>query len=152
MLTEFALLPYDAQAPLHVKGIITPKAKYATYTHWRSDSAEPLTYGEEAELYDYTTHAGYHEIDNLAGRSQLEDQLRATLGQATLEELHAPLPFTLVEAQRRGLAEYHRLAVAERMRSSSTTACTPSSDRREHRARPALRRAARRRLRRASAA
>ena len=119
VLTEFALLPYDASAPLHVKGIITSKAKYATYTHWPSDSARPLAAGEESELYDYTTHAGYHEIDNLAGRSQLEDPLRATLGQATDEELHAPLPFTLVDAQQRGLAEYHKLAVAERTLSAT---------------------------------
>ena len=42
VLTEFALLPYAAHAPLHVKGIITPNAKYATYTHWQPDTTEPL--------------------------------------------------------------------------------------------------------------
>jgi arylsulfatase A-like enzyme len=118
VLTEFALLPYDAQAPLHVKGIVTPNAKYATYSHWQADTTDTLAHGEESELYDYKTRAGYLELDNGAGRSQLEDRLRASLEQATLEELHAPLPFTLVEAQRRGLAEYHSLASAERRKST----------------------------------
>jgi arylsulfatase A-like enzyme len=117
VLTEFALLPYDAQAPLHVKGIVTPNAKYAKYSHWQPDTTDALAHGEESELYDYTTRAGYLEVDNRAGRSHLEDRLRASLEQATREELHAPLPFTLVEAQQRGLAEYHSLASSERNRS-----------------------------------
>ncbi len=114
VLTEFALLPYAASAPLHVKGLVTRKAKYATYTHWRGRTQEPLARGEQAELYDFTTSAGYRELENLAGQSAEEEHLRAALEQATLEELQAPLPFTLVRAQQRGLEEYHRLAAAER--------------------------------------
>jgi len=114
VLTEFALLPYAASAPLHVKGLVTRNAKYATYTHWRGSTVEPRTHGEQAELYDFTTSAGYRELDNLAGRSAREDHLRAALERATREELHAPLPFTLVRAQQRGLEEYHRLAQTER--------------------------------------
>jgi hypothetical protein len=114
VLTEFALLPYAASAPLHVKGLITRKAKYATYTHWRRSTQEPLVRGEQAELYDFTTSAGYREVDNLAGRSGQEQHLRTALEQATREELHAPLPFTLVRAQQRGLEEYHQLAEFER--------------------------------------
>jgi arylsulfatase A-like enzyme len=114
VITEFSLLPYDAAAPLHVKGLITHDAKYATYSHWRGKTLEPLSRGEQSELYDYTTRAGYHEIDNRAGRSPDEDRLRSMLEQATREELHAPLPFTLVEAQQRGLAQYHRIAGNER--------------------------------------
>jgi hypothetical protein len=113
VLTEFALLPYNASAPLHVKGIITPNAKYATYSHWHSNTVNPLAKDEEAELYDFTTRPGYLELDNGAGRSGMEARLRASLGQATLEELHAPLPFTLVDAQRRGRDEYYRLAAGE---------------------------------------
>jgi arylsulfatase A-like enzyme len=115
VLTEFALLPYAADAPLHVKGMITRKAKYATYTHWRGRTMEALTRGEQAELYDFTTAAGYREIDNLTGRSAQEEHLRAALEAATAEELHAPLPFTLVRAQQRGFEDYHQLAAAERM-------------------------------------
>jgi len=110
VLTEFALLPHDAQAPLHVRGIITPTAKYATYSHWRADTLEPLARGEQTELYDYTTRGGHHEIDNRAGRSPLEDRLRATLEQASRDELHEPLPITLLDAQQRGLTRYHELA------------------------------------------
>jgi hypothetical protein len=113
VLTEFALLPYDASAPLHVRGIITPKAKYATYSHWRAGTTEPLAHAEEAELYDYTSRSGYAEIDNRAGASAAEEPLRALLEQATLDELHAPLPFTLVDARQRGLHAYHRLAAEE---------------------------------------
>ncbi|MGD0386078.1 MAG: sulfatase-like hydrolase/transferase [Solirubrobacteraceae bacterium] len=114
VLTEFALLPHDAQAPLHVRGIVTPTAKYATYSNWRPNTLEPQARGEEAELYDYTNRAGYQEIDNLAGRSRLEERLAAQLQEAAREELHAPLPSALVEAQRRGLSGYQALAVQAR--------------------------------------
>ena len=113
VLTEFALLPYAASAPLHVKGLITHNAKYATYDHWRRGTIEPLSRGRQAELYDYRTRAGYQEIDNQAGSSPREEQLSSALDQATLEELRAPLPFTLVAAQQRGFAQYHEIAAAE---------------------------------------
>jgi hypothetical protein len=114
VVTEFALLPHDAEAPLHVKGIITPTAKYATYSHWHANTLEPLARGEQSELYDYTTRSGHLEIDNLAGASPLEEQLAATLREATREELHAELPSPLLEAQRRGLARYDALATQAR--------------------------------------
>jgi len=117
VLTEFALLPHAADAPLHIKGIVTPTAKYATYSHWRTRTLEPATHGEEAELYDYTTSGGYREIDNLAGRSPLEERMRAHLEEATREELHAPLPAALHAAQQRGLRQYHEIAIQERARS-----------------------------------
>ncbi len=117
VLTEFALLPHAARAPLHVKGIITPTAKYASYSHWHPDSLDPLTRGEEYELYDYTDRGGHQEIDNRAGRSPLEERLRATLEEASREELHAPLPFNLVAAQQRSLSRYHQLARGELQRS-----------------------------------
>ena len=60
---------------------------------------------------------GYHEIDNRAGRSPLEDQLRLTLDEATHQELHLPLPSSLVAVQERALAEYYLLAEQERVRS-----------------------------------
>jgi arylsulfatase A-like enzyme len=114
VMTEFALQPYTADAPLHITGVITRYAKYASYSHWRPNTIEPLAHGQQAELYDHTTRDGYLEIDNLAGRSAAEGGMRATLARATRDELHAPLPFTLVNAQRRGLEDYHRVAAAER--------------------------------------
>jgi hypothetical protein len=114
VLTEYALLPYAANAPLHVKGLITRHAKYATYTHWHHGTLEPTDHSEEAELYDFASRDGYRELDNLAGQSPKEERLRAALAAATAEELHAPLPFTMVAAQHNALAGYHRLAAQER--------------------------------------
>jgi arylsulfatase A-like enzyme len=114
VLTEYALLPYAADAPLHVKGVITRRAKYATYSHWHRDSLEPIDRGQEAELYDFTSREGYRELDNLAGRSSQEERVHASLEEATAQELHAPLPFTLVAAQQKALAHYHHLAATER--------------------------------------
>ena len=76
VLTEFAVLPYAADAPLHVAGIVTPSHKYATYSHWRGHSMETITGTQEAELYDYSTAGGVMEVDNLAGRSGSEETLR----------------------------------------------------------------------------
>ncbi len=112
-MTEFALLPYAADAPLHVTGVVTHTAKYATYANWRPNTLEPLARSEEAELYDHTSRDGMLEIANLAGRSRAEHRLRATLERAIRDELHEPLPATLVDAHRGGVAEYHRLAAAQ---------------------------------------
>ena len=127
VVTEFALEPYVAHAPHHIVGAITEGAKYATYTHWRPGTLDPLTRGEQTELYDYATKAGRLEIANLAGRHPVESQLRSTLEQATRDELHAPLAPALQDAQRAGISDYLRLAAAEahaarstRLRSSET--------------------------------
>ena len=93
--------------------MVTRDAKYAIYSNWRPNTLEPLSRGEETELYDYTTHDGHLEIENRAGRSPAEHGLRATLERAIRDELHAPLPTALVDAQRNGLSEYHRLAALE---------------------------------------
>jgi arylsulfatase A-like enzyme len=107
VVTEFAVEPYAADAPLHVAAIRTPRAKYATYTHWAHETIEPLATGEESELYDYTSHDGRLEVDNQAGRSALEEPLRGQLERAIREELRAPLPSHLLEAQQRGFADYY---------------------------------------------
>jgi hypothetical protein len=114
VMTEFALVPYAAAAPLHVAGVVTRDAKYATYSDWRPGSLEPRAGSEQAELYDYSTREGVLEIENLAGRSAAEARLRATLERAVREELDAPLPVGLRLAQRDGLAEYQHLAERER--------------------------------------
>jgi arylsulfatase A-like enzyme len=110
VFTEFALVPYAADAPRHVAGVITRAAKYATYSNWRGSSVEALDAGQQTELYDYTTRGGYLETDNVAGRSRLEHALRTTLEDATADELHAPLPQALRSAQRRGFADYRLTA------------------------------------------
>ena len=118
VLTEFALVPYAADAPLHVAGIITPAHKFATYSYWRPNTMETIARTQEAELYDYSTPGGVMEIENLAGRSGSEQTLRDLLDQATLSELRAPLPGPLRHVQEHALRRYHALARTEQVRSS----------------------------------
>jgi arylsulfatase A-like enzyme len=126
VVTEFAIEPYAAAAPLHVVGMRTAGAKYATYSHWRPGSMDPLSQGQESELYDYRTQGGRLELSNLAGASRLEGALRSGLERAVATELRAPLPRHLSGAQRGGMADYHaaarraaRGAVAARRRLSA---------------------------------
>jgi arylsulfatase A-like enzyme len=110
IVTEFAIEQYAAAAPLHVVGMRTAAAKYATYSHWPAGGIDPLYQGAESELYDYRTQNGRLELANEAGRSPLEDGLRARLERAVSEELRAPLPSQLSGPQRRGFENYHATA------------------------------------------
>lgn len=115
-VTEFALEPYDAEAPRHVIALRTPRGKLALYSNWRGDLAggeesDPLALqpaGQEYELYDYSTPAGRAELENSAGGAgALEEELWGTLEEAALpHELRAPLPPALHAAQRRGMSNY----------------------------------------------
>ncbi len=116
IVTEYAIEPYAANAPLHVVALRTPQAKLATYSNWPYQGIEPLARGEERELYDYRTHSGRLELHNSAGQSALEEPLQAELERAFREELREPLPPRLTEAHARGFADYFstaRHAVAE---------------------------------------
>jgi arylsulfatase A-like enzyme len=109
-VTEYAVESYAAAAPLHVVAVRTPQAKYASYSSWQPGGIEPLTGGDERELYDYTTDSGRLELHNGAGSSSLEDGLRATLTQAFQQELRAPLPKRFDVAHARGFADYFGVA------------------------------------------
>jgi len=109
-VTEFAIEPYAADAPLHVVGLRTPQAKYVTYSNWPYDGIVPKSQGEETELYDYSTHSGRLELHNSAGESPLEEGLRAEYERAFQDELRAPLPRRLVAAHARGFADYFSTA------------------------------------------
>jgi arylsulfatase A-like enzyme len=109
-VTEFAIEPYAADAPLHVVALRTAAAKYATYSNWQGEAVEPLTDGQERELYDYRTSDGRLELDNGAGRNPLEETLRAMLQRAYAEELHRPLPGHLQAARERGFYDYFTVA------------------------------------------
>lgn len=109
-VTEFAVEPYAANAPRHVVAMRTPEAKFATYSNWPGTGIEPLSDGEERELYDYSTDSGRLELHNSAGDSGLEQGLRAGLEQAVADELRRPLPARLGEAHERGFADYFSTA------------------------------------------
>jgi arylsulfatase A-like enzyme len=109
-VTEFAIEPYAADAPLHIIAMRTPQAKYASYSNWPETGITPLALGEENELYDYTTHGGRLELHNSAGESPQEEQLREQLALAIKDELRGPLPARLIEAHARGFADYFSTA------------------------------------------
>ncbi len=109
-VTEFAIEPYAADAPLHIVAMRTPQAKYATYSNWSETGIMPLAQGQEAELYDYSTQSGRLELHNGAGESPLEAQLREQLELAVSDELRGPLPPHLIEAHARGFADYFSTA------------------------------------------
>jgi arylsulfatase A-like enzyme len=109
-VTEFAIEPYAADAPLHVVALRTPTAKYATYSNFIPGSLRASREGREVELYDYSTAAGRMELANLAGRSALEQTLAAKLRRAVRSELRAPLPRHLYAAHKRGVADYFKTA------------------------------------------
>jgi arylsulfatase A-like enzyme len=110
VVTEFAVEPYAADAPLHVTAIRTPEAKYATYTHWEADTIGPVEFGAEAELYDYSSHTGRLELDNSAGNSAIQETLHRELEGAIEDELREPLPHQLRAAHGRGFADYFSTA------------------------------------------
>jgi arylsulfatase A-like enzyme len=110
IVTEFAIEPYAADAPLHVLAMRTPTAKYAIYSDWAEGAITPESRGEETELYDYHTHAGRLELHNVAGRSPQEKSLRRELERAVTHELRAPLPGRLNPAHARGFADYFSTA------------------------------------------
>jgi arylsulfatase A-like enzyme len=110
VVTEFALEPYAFGAPLHVVALRTAEAKLTTYTHWKHGTIDALSDGEEAELYDYSTHGGRLEVENSISQNALEAPLRAQLHEAIASELHEPLPARLRAAQRRGFYDYFSTA------------------------------------------
>ena len=109
-VTEFAIEPYAAGAPLHVVALRTAQAKYATYSNWPDEGVVPLSQGQETELYDYRTHRGRLELENSVGQGPLEETLRAEFEGAFGEELRAPLPGRLRPAHARGFADYFSTA------------------------------------------
>jgi arylsulfatase A-like enzyme len=110
VVTEFAVEPYSANAPLHIVSLRTPQAKYAIYSNWPEEGIDPLTTGRETELYDYATQEGRLELHNSADHSPLEQGLLEEHDLAFHHELREPLPPRLAEAHARGFADYFSTA------------------------------------------
>ncbi len=109
-VTEFASEPYAAIAPLHVVAMRTAEAKFGLYSHWPEEGIEPLSEGQEAELYDYGNEKGRLELHNAADHSPLEASMRERLQKAFVHELRKPLPERLQAAHGRGFADYFSIA------------------------------------------
>ena len=118
VVTEFAISPYSAHAPLHVTALRTPKAKYALYSHFERGGIGLRKAGQEAELYDYSTPGGRLEIENVAGESRLEERLRTQLQAAIHKELRASLPRHMKAAYERGFADYRDTAIHAAVKAS----------------------------------
>jgi arylsulfatase A-like enzyme len=135
-VTEFAIETYAADAPLHVVGLRTPNAKLATYSDWETESIQPLEIGQQRELYDYSTHDGRLELDNVSGHSPLEDSLNATMALAFVEELRRPLPRHLRRAAGRGFFDYFTLATRIAARATQRRAARQALSEKTHRGGP----------------
>jgi arylsulfatase A-like enzyme len=109
-VTEYAIEPYAADAPLHIVAMRTPEAKLATYSDWPANGILPISRGEEVELYDYSTQGGRLEVQNSAGHSRLEAGLREQYKHAFYDELREPLPTRLLSAHAKGFANYFSTA------------------------------------------
>jgi arylsulfatase A-like enzyme len=106
-VTEFASDLHDAEAPRHVVALRTQRGKLGLYSNWRQESIELEPGVRETELYDYSTARGRAELTNEAGSGALQEQLESTLvEQAIPDELRAPLPGYLWDAQREGMSNY----------------------------------------------
>jgi arylsulfatase A-like enzyme len=119
IVTEFALAPYAADAPLHLAAIRTEQGKLAHYSNWREGTTEASREGQEVELYDYSTREGRLELDNRAElASPLLSRLSAKLQRAVAQELREPLPSHLQPVQRDGIADYFDTAARAAVKAS----------------------------------
>jgi arylsulfatase A-like enzyme len=106
IVTEYAIEPYAADAPLHVIAIRSAAGKYATYSNWSEGGIVPLAQGQEGELYDYSTQSGRLELHNGVGESALEPAMRGRYEHALKHELREKLPAHLQEAHAGGYTDY----------------------------------------------
>jgi arylsulfatase A-like enzyme len=106
IVTEYAIEPYAANAPLHVVALRTARGKYVTYSNWPPDGIKALAHGQERELYDYATRSGRLELHNGAGHSVIDESLHAEYERALAHELRERLPARLQPAHASGFADY----------------------------------------------
>jgi arylsulfatase A-like enzyme len=108
---EEGAVVFEGNAPSHVVAVLTSEAKLATYSHWIPGTTDiDNSQSQEFELYDYSSTQGQLEIDNVAGRSPLEAELRELTDNTVIpDEVQAPLPEWLHGARDQGFADFHSL-------------------------------------------
>jgi arylsulfatase A-like enzyme len=134
-VTEFATEPYAAEAPRHVVALRSALGKLALYSNWVPETTTLEPAGQEFELYDYSEPAGQAELSNSAGAGgALEEELWVALEEEALpNELRAPLPRALHDAQRGGLSNYQSVEELEDLKAyaahhtAGPTAPTPEA-------------------------
>jgi arylsulfatase A-like enzyme len=112
-VTEFAGELHASEAPRHVVALRTAEGKLGLYSNWRQESIELEPGGRETELYDYSSATGRAELVNEAGSGALQEQLESILADAIPNELRAPLPGYLDNAQQEGMSNYVHVEESE---------------------------------------
>ncbi len=104
-------LLFPADVPNHINAVRTRQGKYALYSNWADGTNVVENDDQESELYDYTSASGVLELNNIAAQpSALSAQLSTLLNDHVIpNELNAPLPAFLKNAQEEGYADYYTL-------------------------------------------
>jgi arylsulfatase A-like enzyme len=102
--------PFADNPAEHVIAYRNGTGKVASYSHWRENSAEILTDGQQWECYDYAADGNRHELINRATNASNAtfNSLRTQLDAAISSELRAPLPASLRPVQLKAYFQYLR--------------------------------------------
>lgn len=111
---------FTENVPQHAIAVRTRGAKIGVYSFFTDQSLQPLEEGRQLELYDYTTADGALEITNAADsnpvaaqrNAALQAEMLALFDRAVAEELQAPLPDHLQQAQQEAMTAYHEYIAA----------------------------------------
>lgn len=99
--------PFSTAVPNHVVCYRNADGKLSTYSFWQENTAEILNEGQEVECYDYSTQSGRLELSNITDPNHtLYGTLRDNLEHVIPNELRAPLPASLQDAQTASMIQY----------------------------------------------
>ena len=82
-------------APTHVLGVRTEELKLGVYADWNRFSSNINTGSAQLEFYDYSTHRGRLELDNMPDDPRAHAGLQALLSDIIPNELQQHLPGAL---------------------------------------------------------
>jgi uncharacterized sulfatase len=101
----------DSAIPTHVIGLQTAGFKLGTYALWAPDTDTIKPDSVETELYDYATPGGRAELDNDTASPLMAPATDLLFNRLLQEELRAPLPASLHEAQEDAKQAYLRFSL-----------------------------------------